>query len=259
MKVTKEQLIEAFNAIAEKEDLNFNHEKDTLKLVLGNPKMTSNEFENVVSWLEHVTFTGHNKILITPNTSLNGEIRLIDVESNNTKLSVLDSRLEHSFIEEGGSCEIKTSRLSKVSLDGGPNLIKASVLQECAVRGSKIIRTTAVVSGPTPKLTISDSEIFNSILSINSGVISNRKMSSVAISAPNGSFDGRYFTVDFNGAGLFGYCNGQEKIIVVENKRYNLGSWEEQFVKKEQNQFVRMMNQKKLEMMNMFFDSLAFK
>lgn len=259
MKVTKEELIEKFNKITGKWEIDFTDGKDLLTLAFDDFNMTVPRFENVVGWLEHITFTRHNKILITSKTSLNGEIRLIDVLSNNTMLSLLDSKLERTLIEEGGPCEIKGSRLDQVTIKSGPNVINNSVLHGCLLQKSKIIRGSIGSDGPDPKLHVSDSEIFNAVLSVNSGMISNRKISSVSITVPHGDFDGRYFSIDNNGAALVGYCNGQEKIIVIENKRYNLGSWEEQFVTKENNFIIKMMNQKKLEIINMFFDTLAFK
>lgn len=262
MKVTKEELIEHFNLVTEKEDVNFTDGSDSLKLVLDNPKMVSQAFENVVGWLTEILFVGSNLIHISEETSLTGVIFLNDLTSYSKKLHLNNSRVHRTNISNLAQCTIVDSKLQDVSITSNGEFgegitIKYSDLIGCDLVNDFIDHSYIVNRDLTGRTTLRNCRVAHSRLFFGLQTITNKRFSSVIIDAPQ--FSGDYFSIGLNGESTVGYINGTEKVIVAGEKRYNLGSWEDQFIKKEQNQFVRMMNQKKLEMMNMFFDSLAFK
>jgi hypothetical protein len=262
MKVTKEELIEHFNLVTEKEDVNFTDGDDSLKLVLDDPKMTSQGFENVVGWLTEILFTGANLIHISDETSLTGVIFLNGLTSYSKKLHLNNSRVHRTNISNLARCAIVDSKLQDVSITSNGEIgegitIKCSDLIGCNLANNFIDHSYVINRDLTGRTTLRDCRVVHSRLFFGVQTIANKRFSSVIIDAPQ--FSGDYFSIGLNGESAVGYINGAEKVIVVGEKKYNLGSWEDQFIKKEQNQFVRMMNQKKLEMMNMFFDSLAFK
>lgn len=262
MKVTKEQLIEAFNTIVEKQDLSFNSENHTLKLVLENPKMSSNEFENVVGWLTEIFYSGYNQILINSNSSLTGVIYLNDATSHSKKIILHNAQLYRTAISDSTDCTIIESKIQDGSITsigfiGSGVVIKYSNLNGCDIEDCCVDHSSVVSKGLQKKVVLVDCRVTHSKLHSGPCTINKKSFSSVIIDADK--FSGDYFSVGLNGETVTGYINGAEKIIVMGEKKYNPGSWEEQYVKKEHNQFIKMMNQKKLEMMNMFFDSLAFK
>lgn len=262
MKVTKEQLIEAFNKTAEKEVLNFNDKVDSLKLVLEDSKMTPGQFENVVGWLTEIGFFGENQILINSDTSLTGIIFLENTLSHAKKLNLNNARLYDSYIEGSGQCVITDSKIQRSAIDinkliGSKVIIRYSEIIVCNIVDSFIEHSFVIGKDNEGGVLLANSHVTHSRLCIPAADISNKTFSSVIIDADK--FGGDYFSIGLNGESAVGYINGTEKVIVVGEKKYNLGLWEEQFVNKEQNLFIKMMNQKKLEMINMFFDSLAFK
>lgn len=260
MKVTKDQLIEAF--ITGVVDINFNFKDDTLKLVLEDPKMSREQFENVVGWLTEINFSGYNQIRISYNTSLTGIIYLTDVISDSKKLNLTNSRLHQCRISNSGEVDITDSKIQDSSISPTEFVVAKVIIKRSDIGGHDIVdslidHSRLLCKSLDKRSVLSHSNVIRSILYTDASTIENKSFSSVVIDA--GQFNGDYFSIGFNGEIAVGYLNKAEKVIVMGEKRYNLGSWEEQFIKKEQNQFVRMMNQKKLEMMNMFFDSLAFK
>lgn len=262
MKVTKEQLIEAFNQTVEKGEIGFSDGKESLKLALDDPKMAPQEFENVVGWLTEIFFSGTNLLHINSQTSLTGVLFLNNVTSHSKELILTNSNLHNTSISDKGRCEIIHSKLQESSIAsyegiGSKVIVKYSDVIACHLNGVFIDHAIVVCREILESITLENCHIAHSRLYFGPCEIKNKKFSSVIIDAVK--FTGDYFCIGLNGENAVGYVNGTEKLIVVGEKRYNPGSWEEQFVNKEQNLFIKMMNQKKLEMMNMFFDSLAFK
>lgn len=262
MKVTKEELIKAFNTTVEKESISFGNEKESLKLVLADPNMTSREFENVVCWLTEILFSGANLVHVNNETTLTGVIFLNKVISHSKKLIIVNSNLSHTSISDLARCMITDSKLQDSSITscggiGSVVAVKYSDLIGCDLIDSFVDYSSIVSRGIPEKTSLENCHVAHSRLFLGSCVVKDKKFSSVIIDASQ--FSGDYFSIGLNGETATGYINGTEKVIALGDKKYNLGSWEEQFIKKEQNQFIKMVNQKKLEMMNMFFDSLMFK
>lgn len=260
MKVTKDQLIEAF--ITGVVDINFNFKDDTLKLVLEDPKMSKVEFENLIGWLVEIDFHKYNQININRRTSLSGYITLKETTIFSKGLNLSNVLLQNCSISKLNYCRIDESKIMSsviepVNAVGSDVTIRHSNISGCVIVDSIIDQSSVVCKSIDHKLTLKHCGVTHTKLCMEADTITDKTFSSVAIDADR--FNGEYFSIGFNGEITVGYLNKAEKVIVMGEKRYNLGSWEEQFIKKEQNQFVRMMNQKKLEMMNMFFDSLAFK
>lgn len=260
MKVTKEKLIESF--IPGVVDINFNFKDDTLKLVLGDRKMTLEQFKNVIGWLTEINFNGYNQILITTDTSLTGVIFLSDVVSDAKKLNLANTRLYQCRFSRLGEISISDSKIQNSAIDptgfvGSKVNVVSSDLVGCDLVDSIIDHSRVMSKSIDRKSVLSNCKVIRSIVYTDPSEINNKSLSSVVIDSAQ--FSGDYFSIGFNGDTAVGYLNKAEKVVVVGDKRYNLGIWEEQFVTKEQNSFIKMVNQKKLEMMNMFFDSLAFK
>ncbi|QPB09193.1 hypothetical protein PQB86_gp098 [Klebsiella phage Miami] len=262
MKITKQELLSAYVNNGTSDVLIINKDNDTLTLRLRQSDTDYDDFKNIIGWLEEITFVGHNELRLNPGSSLTGKIHLDNVSSDVAKLNIGHSSLGVTKIIGRGSVELTNARIQAATIisNAGDDVttIKDSEIIKVDVGASKIANSSLVCKDIVgSSLKVHNSDICHSVIYANGGEILDKAIRSIVVDTD--LFEGKYLSIGFNGCQIVCYTNKNEKIVVVGDKRYNLGLWEEQFVNKEQNSFIKMVNQKKLEMMNMFFDSLAFK
>lgn len=262
MKVTKQELLESYVNTGTTDRLVINKDKDVLVIRLTDHEDGYEDFKNSLAWLEEITFVGNNELYLGPGSTLTGAIYLENVKSDVWNLSIIGSRLCNTKIVGRGGVTLNNATVQagviQSDANGDLTTIKDSALTCVNVTLSAILNSTLICKNDMRgAFNVSNSDVRLSVIYINRGNITDKTIRSIVIDADE--FEAKYFSINHNGEQILGHINRNEKVVIVGEKKYNLGSWEEQFVKKEQNLFIKMMNQKKLEMMNMFFDSLAFK
>lgn len=264
MKVTKENILEAWAKEPEDKNHFLTLEGDSaiLYVHLPYPDLSADDISNSLAWLQYFNVDGENTICITKNTSYSGIISLSSSSLTAEKSSVIDSYFDDVAVYGGDNktdsyFESENSHLRSMTIRGKENKIKNSRLNHLNVGDVQIYLSSITDKGSFNRGSINSSTIARSEINSEKLSFSNKNINGANTSAY--MFNGEYLSINDGFGELTAVMEINRKTVFYNNKTYNLGVWEEQFINKEQNLFIKMMNQKKLEMMNMFFDSLAFK
>lgn len=264
MKITKDDILNAWSALPDdkKHFLTLSEESNKLHIHVPYEHMTKDELSNAMCWLDHFDITGENCVHVSKDSSYSGVITLKDSSLSAEKSVIRDSTFTNTSVYGGRNNEICSftatqSSLRSVNIKGKTNEIRDSFLVNLNINNVEIHSSRVTDKANTDSGEINCSLISRCFIDSERMSFSDRKV--IGISVSSYKFNGVYLSIVDQLGETVALMEINRKTIFHDKKTYNLGVWEEQFVNKEQNLFIKMMNQKKLEMMNMFFDSLAFK
>lgn len=264
MKVTKDDILKAWldQPEDEKHFLTLKEDSATFYVHLPYRDLTADDISNSLAWLQHFKIDAECGICITKNTSYSGVISLVSSSLSAEKSSVLNSYFDDVSVYAGENktdsyFESENSHLHSMTFRGKENKVKNSRLSHLNVENIQVSLSSITDKGSFNRGQINNSTITRSEIDSEKLSFSNKNI--VGVNTSVYMFNGEYLSINDGLGELTAVMEINRKTVLYNNKTYNLGVWEEQFINKEQNLFIKMMNQKKLEMMNLFFDSLVFK